>query len=267
MQTYISPDVKNLLEANQLHDFEHFWNYRGEWFESPNHGRGGWSGVNRLALKSPQGNELGLFLKRQQNYIRRTFLHPFSGVSTFSCEFETLRHLFESGVGVPKLVFFSEKPSNDGMQAILVTEELHGYRALDDVAREVLFDPARTRAQKNALIKSAALTVRKLHDAGVQHRAMHPKHLMVNMDDPDAPRSVVIDFEKARPKFFAIRRALRDLSTLNRDLPFVGSKTRLCFLKHYLGVSRLSFSQKILCRLILRRSRKRMRKSAQEALA
>lgn len=267
MQTYISPDVKNLLEANQLHDFEHFWNYRGEWFESPNHGRGGWSGVNRLALKSPQGNELGLFLKRQQNYIRRTFLHPFSGVSTFSCEFETIRHLFESGVGVPKLVFFSEQRSDDGMQAILVTEELHGYRALDEVAREVLFDPATTRAQKNALIKSAALTVRKLHDAGVQHRALHPKHLMVNMQNPDAPSSVVIDFEKARPKFFAIRRALRDLSTLNRDLPFVDSKTRLCFLKHYLGVSRLSFSQKILCRLIFRRSRKRMRKSAQEVMA
>ena len=267
MQTYISPDVKNLLEANQLHDFEHFWNYSGDWFESPNQGRGGWSGVNRLLLRSTQGKQLGLFLKRQQNYIRRTLLHPFSGVSTFSCEFRTLRHLSGNGVGVPRLVFFSETRSAEGVRAILVTEELRGYRALDDVAREVLLDPARSRTQKIALIKSAALTVRKLHDAGIQHRALHPKHLMVNMDDPDAPKSVLIDFEKARPKFFAIRRALRDLSTLNRDLPFISNKTRLCFFKHYLGVSTLSFGQKMLCRLIARRSRKRMRKSAQEALA
>jgi len=90
---------------------------------------------------------------------------------------------------------------------------------------------------------------------------------MVNMQNPDAPRSVVIDFEKARPKFLAIRRALRDLSTLNRDLPFIGNKTRLYFFKHYLGVSKLGFSQKLLGKLILRRSRKRMRKAALEALA
>lgn len=265
MQSYISSTLKSLLEANQLGDFDHLWNYRGEWFESPNHGRGGWSGVNRLALDMPDGNELGLFLKRQQNYIRRTFLHPFTGVATFSCEFKTISHLLNRGVPVPTLVFFDQKSPQEGIQAILVTEELLGYRSLDRVTKEVLLDPACPRAQKKALIRSVADTVKSLHKARVQHRALHSKHLLVNMSNPEAPRTVIIDFEKARIKLFPITRSLRDLATLDRDLAGLSRATKLYFFKQYIGVDKLGPWARLLCRLVTRRSQKRHKQHRLEA--
>jgi tRNA A-37 threonylcarbamoyl transferase component Bud32 len=264
LQAYISSTLKNQLEANQLGDFDHLWNYRGDWFESPNQGRGGWSGVNRLVLDMPDGGQLGLFLKRQQNYIRRTFLHPFSGVATFSCEYKTISHLQNHGVPVPTLVFFGQKSSAEGARAILMTEELLGYRSVDRVAKEVLLNPAYTRRQKQAVITCAAKAVRSLHEARVQHRALHSKHLLVNMVNPDAPKAVIIDFEKARIKLFPLSRTRRDLATLNRDIAGLSRTTRLYFFKQYLGVEKLGFWSKLLCRLVISRSRKPKRQHQQE---
>ncbi len=264
MQAYISPTLKNQLEANQLGDFDHLWNYRGEWFESPNQDRGGWSGVNRLVLDLPDGGQLGLFLKRQQNYVRRTFLHPFSGVATFACEFKTIMHLQRHGVPVPTLAFFQQRSSKEGTQALLMTEELLGYRSVDCVAAEVLLNPAYTHRQKQVAITCAAKAVRSMHKARVQHRALHSKHLLINMVNPDVPKAVIIDFEKARIKLFPVTRSLRDLATLNRDITGLSRTTRLYFFKQYLGVEKHGFWSKLLCRLVISRSRKPKRQRQQE---
>ncbi len=220
--------------------------------------------MNRLVLDMPDGGQLGLFLKRQQNYIRRTFLHPFSGVATFSCEYKTISHLRDHGVPVPTLVFFDQKSSTEGAQAILMTEELLGYRSADRMAAEVLLNPAYTRKQKQAVITCAAKAVRSLHDARVQHRALHSKHLLVNMVNPDAPKAVIIDFEKARIKLFPLSRTRRDLATLNRDIGGLSRTTRLYFFKQYLGIEKLGFWSKLLCRLVISRSRKPKRQPRQE---
>jgi aminoglycoside phosphotransferase (APT) family kinase protein len=261
VQTFISSTLKSRLEANQLGNFEQLWNYRGEWFEAPNYDRGGWSGVNRLILDIPGGGQLALFLKRQQSYVRRTFLHPLSGVTTFFCEYEMIRCLQSRGVPVPTLVFFGQKSSADGAQAILVTEELLGYQSIDCVVKEVLLNPAYSRKQIQAVIACAAKAVRSLHDARVQHRALHSKHLLVNLD---APRAAIIDFEKARIKLFPISRTRRDLATLNRDIVGLSRSTRLYFFKQYLGVEKLGFWSKLLCRLVISRSRKSKRQYPQE---
>ncbi len=262
MQAFVSNAFRHVLASYHLDDFEHLWGYRGDWFESPNQGRGGWSGVNRLVLERQDGEPLGLFLKRQQNYIRRTLRHPFSGVATSSCQVRNIRHLADRGVPVPTLAFFAQKSSQQGIQAILVTEELRGYRSVDRIAAEVLNNPAYMRGQKLAVIASAASAVRAMHDACVQHRALHAKHLLVNMDKPDAPKAVIIDFEKARIKPLFMLRGLRDLATLNRDVVDPGNVARLYFFKQYLGVDKLGPWSKFLCRMVIKRSGKRRQPDA-----
>ncbi len=257
MQSYISSKLKSLLDANQLGDFDHLWDYRSEWFETPNNDRHGWSGVNRLLLQSSDGESQGVFLKRQQSYVRRTFLHPFTGESTFACEFRTMRFLLKRGVPVPKPVFFDEKTTAEGLQAILVTEELAGYRPLDEVVSALAEQGPGCRDLKKAIIRSVALAVHKLHYARIQHRALYPKHLFINITDADAPDTVIIDLEKARIKFLPIMRTLQDLGTLNRDMHQLSNTQRLYFFKHYYGIEKLGPWTKLVFRLIRKRSIKR----------
>ncbi|CAG0957415.1 Protein InaA [Methylophilaceae bacterium] len=247
---------KGLLDANQLGDFDRLWDYRSEWFETPNDDRNGWSGVNRLLLALPDGEQLGFFLKRQQNYVRRTFFHPFTGESTFACEFRTISYLLNRGVPVPRPVFFDEKSSSEGLKAILVTEELVGYRPLDAVLDAWFTQPGSPIKAKRALIGSVAQAVKKLHYARIQHRALYPKHLFVNVTRPESPDVVIIDLEKARIKLMPIMRTLQDLSTLNRRMDGLSKVNRLYFFKQYYGVARLGFWTKLVCKLILWRSRK-----------
>lgn len=261
MQSYISSKRKTLLNVNHLGSFETLWGYQSEWFEAPNDDRNGWSGVNRLSLSSPDGESLGVFLKRQQNYVRRTFLHPFTGESTFTCEFRTMRFLLKRGVPVPKPVFFDEKPSAKGLQAILMTEELVGYRPLDVVIEELFNRPDTTLKAKRALIASVARAVHKLHYARIQHRALYPKHLFVNMENSENPDVVIIDLEKARIKLMPLMRTLQDVSTLNRRLSDLSRTHRLYFFKHYCGVDKLGPWTKLVCRLVLWRSHKADRPS------
>lgn len=262
LQTYVAAAYRGTLEAHHLGDFDALWRYQGAWFEPPNQGRGGWSGVNRLELARPEGKPLVLFLKRQQNYTRRTWRHPVRGVATFAREYANIRHLAARGVPVPTLVYFASRIDGRDRQAILLTEELTGYRALEHIAGEVLASPQYSLRQKRKVIASVADAVRAMHRARLQHRALHAKHLLVNMAQPEAPRTVIIDFEKARIRRFFLLRGLRDLSTLNRNLHGPGRTARLYFFKRYLGVERLGFCARLLCRLLLRRDRGRSRGAA-----
>lgn len=256
METYISSTRKSLLDANHLSDFDRLWEYDGEWFEDPNHDRNGWSGVNHVVLQSADGTELGLFLKRQQNYVRRTLMHPFSGESTFACEFRALRYLMKRGVPVPRPVFFGEQPSDEGRKAILITEELLGYQPLDAALAELVSEHRFTRRLRRQIIKCVAVAVRKLHLARIQHRALYPKHVFLNLE-ADKPQAVFIDLEKARIKWLPIMRTLQDLATLNRDVEIISNTERLYFLQSYYGVERLKRWQKWVCKLLVRRTAKR----------
>lgn len=257
LHTFISSERKRLLDANQLSEFDRWWECNSDWFEAPNNDRNGWSGVNRLSLKMPDGEALAVFLKRQQNYVRRTFLHPFTGESTFACEFKTILFLLKRGVPVPKPVFFEERSSSEGLKAVLVTEELTDYRPLDEVIQQLSAVDANSRQLKRALIRSVAQAVHKLHHARIQHRALYPKHLFVNITEPENPDTVIIDLEKARIKFLPIMRTLQDLGTLNRDLHHLSNTERLYFFKQYYGIKQLGFWTKMVFRLIRKRSIKR----------
>ena len=249
---YIAPQYQSTLMLNKLTTFDVVWDVSVDWFEAPNERRGGWSGVGRMDLVTPANTKLGVFLKRQENHNRKTWLHPMRGIPTFACEFNMMRLL--AGKNVPSLVpvFFGVRNQQDKLQASLMTEELAGFQSLED-ATEALFSSkkATIKAQHN-LIRQVALTVGKLHRAGVQHRSLYPKHLFV--DKENTRDVVVIDLEKSRTKWLPVMRTFYDLSTLNRHAKYWSKTARLYFYKQYFGVKTLNIYQKWLLSWIVKRS-------------
>lgn len=254
MQTYIAPQHQALLEQNLLDNFERIWTYKAPWFEEPNSRRGGWSGVGRLVLKDTQGNEQGVFLKRQENHPRRTYRHPFEGEPTFACEFRMMRYLASHGVPVPTPMFFSQHGRGEKAQAILMTEELLHFTPLETVTEELFIAAKAAISTRRSILRGVASTVHKMHTAGIQHRSLYPKHLFVRMMAGSDPEVVVIDLEKSRRKLVSPLRTVYDLATLNRHAKYWSRTERLYFFKRYMGIARLTLWTKFLCRLIYKRS-------------
>lgn len=255
MSTFITPEYRNLLEHHELDTFERIWTLNAGWFEEPNKRRGGWSGVGRLALQDPAGRgEQGVFLKRQENHTRRTFLHPFRGEPTFSCEFKMMNYLARRGVPVPKPVFFAQQAN---LQAALMTEELVYYTPLDAVTEELFESGHASLATKRSVLRGVAASIRKLHQAGIQHRSLYPKHLFVKFRTDSDPDVVIIDLEKSRRKLVSPLRTVYDLATLHRHARYWSRSSRLYFFKQYMEIEKLSPWSKFLCRMIHRRSDRR----------
>ena len=248
MLTYLAPRWAELLNANQLATFAQIWAYKGDWFEPPNRERGGWSGVNFLTLKTSD-QEQALYLKRQQGFTRRTLKHPFVGEPTFRREFNVMQYLQPYGVGTPQTVFFAQQ----AQEAILMTEALAGYQAWD-AWRSAHLDASRLR--KQAVIAGIARMVRKMHQAGVQHRSLYPKHLFVN-ENNGVVDVAIIDFEKSRITPWIALLKLSDLITLNYRTHSISRTQRLYFFRQYLGVSRLNGWQKRVCCYIYQQSLKK----------
>jgi hypothetical protein len=254
LQTFIASKHKTLLEQNQLDSFDKAWSYQASWFEEPNNRRGGWSGVGRLVLANAAGKELGVFLKRQENHLRRTFRHPLHGEPTFACEFRMMRYLAARGVPAPEPVFFAQREQDLNSRAILMTEELVHFSPLDEVAEEIFLNGKATLATKRSVLRGVAATVRKLHAVGIQHRSLYPKHLFVKMMADADPEVVVIDLEKSRRKWIAPLRTVYDLATLDRHARYWNRTARLYFFKRYMGIEKLTPWTRFLCRLIYKRS-------------
>lgn len=259
MQSTISPQYQPLLQLHQLASFEQLWGYQGDWFEPPNRERGGWSGVNYIELADASGKLQGFYLKRQQAHLRRTWRHPFAGEPTIVREFEILEYLSKRHVATPKLVFFGSQQD----KAILLTEALTGFMAANDWLKTHTNITVNTQ---RVLMRALASAVRKLHQAGVQHRSLYLKHLFVkeneagfNVDDfeKNGFEVAAIDFEKSRITTFIIWFRLADLITLHYRTANLGAGNKLAFFKQYFGTTHLSAWQKRICCYILRQSLKK----------
>lgn len=259
MALYIAPERRQLLEANHLGGFDQLWALRSAWFEEPNVRRGGWSGVCRLGLKQPEGGELGVFLKRQENHQRRCWRHPLAGEPTFAREFRMLRYLQAQAVPAPRPVYFASAVVDGKARGILMTEELVGYRPLDVVAGEFFAGGRPPLIRQRSLLRAVALVVRRLHEARVQHSSLYPKHIFVRLRDDETPEAALIDLEKSRLTLSPMLRTVHDLDALNRHSPHWSRSARLYFLLQYLGRPRLDAEAKRLCRRILRRGGEKRR--------
>lgn len=183
-------------------DFAYWWDIPGDWVEPPNDRRGGWSGM----LRVPDGGRM-LYVKRQRNHLCRTLRHPF-GWPTASRERQYLDRVRSLGLLAPVPVFHGVRKAQEGIEAVLVTEELKGFRDLSEQSDLV---PEARRLLASALGDRLGI----LHRARLQHSCLYAKHIMVNWQD-GKPLIALIDLEKMRLHLSREAAARRDLEQLRR---------------------------------------------------
>lgn len=248
---FVSVQHQSLLADRHLDNFEGVWALQVKWFEEPNQRRGGWSGVGRIELSNHADGTLCLFVKKQQNHGRSSWKHPIKGEPTFRREFKRLKFLESKQFKAPEVVFYAESDEDNNQRAVLVTIALDDYVSLENLL-EGWWLGASAERKKN-LLKKIAQELRRFHDLGLVHRALYPKHIFIKNADHN-PEIALIDLEKARTSLFPVYRTFFDLAALNRHVDKLSLTQRLRFIMWYLDVIRLNFFNKILCRLIIKRS-------------
>ena len=219
MLFYISTSFKNLLNQHQLNTFNNIWQLRADWFEPPNHKRDGWSGVCKLELSRES-----VFLKRQHNHTRRTWLKPRQGESTLKREFDILQHLQKHQINAPEWIAFGETLNAGKLDALLMMKALTGYHSLEDyVKNQIVTQP---------LIFAIAAAISRMHQAGIQHRSLYPKHIFVSHLHGNF-EIAFIDFEKSRFTWMPKLRAVTDLRTFFRKVSLWPVNDQLTFFKAY----------------------------------
>lgn len=231
MKPYLAANWRETLEFNRLDDFESLWRLETDWFEEPNQRRGGWSGVSRMLLALPQGGEAGVYLKRQENHVRKTPAHPFAGIPTFRAEFQNILRLRQLDIPTMEPVYYAERKGRKGWQCILVTRELEGYQPLDEIIEHWHARGwSKYRAERRSTLAGAASVCALLHRHHLVHRALHAKHLFVNLQTSAV---CFIDLEKMRSSLSSRQAMLRDLDGLNRHAYHLSRSDRLRFLLAY----------------------------------
>ena len=103
------------------------------------------------------------------------------------------------------------------LRAHYVTEEMPGVRNLLDLCRsnpKGILAPRR----RQAVSRAVAETLVALHAAGIDHRDLNLKNLLIDAA-ADPPRVYVIDFKKARPRpVMSLQQGLQNLVRLDRSV-------------------------------------------------
>jgi len=250
MGDYLAPGWDEALRRQGLADFDTLWELEADWFEPPNRRRGGWSGVSRIEVEGPRGARQGVFLKRQEDHVHRTWRHPIRGVPTFRRELANI--LAYRGAGIPALepVYFGQRRMGDHQRAILITEELAGFRSLADLSEAWSRGERPDRGTRAGLLAAVADLVASIHAHRLQHNCLYTKHLFVRARATKW-ETRVIDLEKSKRAWWRWRARVRDLGTLHRYASGWSRTERLRFLLRYLGTGRLSGVGKRLARKVL----------------
>jgi tRNA A-37 threonylcarbamoyl transferase component Bud32 len=249
-EVFCKPEYKALLQVNTLGNFESLWELEAQWVEEPNVRRGGWSGVVRHTLQNAEGEDIEVFIKRQEGHMSKTFAHPLSGILTLRKEFANIQRLIR--YGVPTLEPLYSGYSGD--KAILVTLGLSEHSSLDNI------DPcAIPESMRQKLVCTIAHAIQHMHAHRLQHNCLYPKHIFVKQQEDDWDVRI-IDLEKMKRTLKRSNAVQRDLSTLFRyaDPRWTNSDRAFFFQCYCEGDTSSSRSKKIL-RFIAAESRAKRR--------
>lgn len=214
--------------------FDAFWRNNSPWFEAPNIRRGGWSGVVKCVVDS-FGQPQKVFIKRQENHVTKTLMHPIKGIPTFLREYRNIQLLNAKNIPTLDVLYFETKAS----KAVLVTKALEGYVSLDKIDFQLL-----PSCDRKALLTSTAKLIHHLHQYHYQHNCLYPKHIMVRQlaNEWDVK---LIDLEKLKYRLFKKRAAIHDLTTFIRHLNGLWSaKDIMVFFQAYFGQPKISLHSK-----------------------
>lgn len=244
----VHPQWAPILAHNRLADFNALWDLQVEWFEEPNRARGGWSGVARVRLDTPDGAAVNVYLKRQDNYRTRSLRQPLQGEPTFARERRNLQHFAAAGIPSQTLVCYMRRSRAGHDRAILVTEELQGFISLEALLRDWQQRGWPDPVEQRRLIAALAGPIRRMHAHRWRHGSLYPKHLFVrgfscgttvggvSSESPGTHYEVrIIDLEKSKRTLSTLTAGVRDLGKLNRRLLQLRPITRLRFVDAYFG--------------------------------
>jgi len=228
------------LAAAGLDQFQTWWALRLDEVETGNRRRGGWSAVCRHRLAP----DTGVFVKRQEDHVYRSARHPLRGRLTGEREFRILMRCQAAGVAVAQPVLFAAHDTGAHLRGVLVTRELAGYRALEDLTAEWQRCGWPDSHQRQRVLRAAASLVRRLHALHLEHNCLYPKHIMVHTgwlageDAAGAPPLALIDLEKCKWRLRRLDCARRDLDSLNRHGQGWSRTDRRRFVGYYLAAGR-----------------------------
>ena len=253
MKDFINERWRTILVHNGLGNFDTIWELKAEWFEEPNHRRGGWSGVARCELELPTGGKCSVFLKRQENHGTFSWRHPLRGMPTFLREFRKIMHYRRQGIPTLEPVYFAMRTIGKDQRAILATEELAGFLSMEERAQLWLESGAPARPVRLRFLRAVAGLLAQMHARGIEHGCFFPKHVFTRLNPDGSVDARVIDLEKSRWRPFKTISARRDLYSLLRHSLHWSRTDRLWFFKAYLGIGRLTPYAKWLWRDIEKR--------------
>ena len=198
MDTVKQSDLETAIPA----DFDGWWKAPEEWVEEVNRRRNGWSGMIRLRIGTRT-----YYVKKQCNHLCRSLRHPF-GWPTVTREYENILRLKALGVRTPEPVFEGVRKSGNGLEALLITEELTGFSAL---AEQTGLD----RQALEVLAIELGHVLGTMHRAHLQHSCLYDKHVMVRWQN-GKPEIALIDLEKLRKPLLPWRAKNHDMEQLKR---------------------------------------------------
>lgn len=230
--------------ANKSNDaFEELWRNNAPWFEAPNIRRGGWSGVVKCVIDR-FGQPEKVFIKRQENHMTRTLMHPIKGIPTFLREYRNIQSLHSKNISTLDVLYFGTKSS----KAILVTKALEGYVSLNEIDFQTLH-----RRDRKALIIRIAELIHHLHQFHYQHNCLYPKHIMVSHQDNEWDVKL-IDLEKLKYRLFKKDAVIHDLTTFIRHLNGLWTvRDIVVFFQAYFGQPKISLPSKKIIHLMCKK--------------
>jgi hypothetical protein len=232
---WANPDYQLTLSEHgidQTSGFDRLWSIEKSAVEPGNFNRGGESSVIQWSFTAKESRQPDtpsghVFIKRQRNHLCRTWHAPLRGEPTFNREFRNLLIGLKKNLPIVRPVFYQATNHHGVQSAVLVTEDLdQGFVPLNQILPKWKSLPQEDRTR---IIHDIALALRALHDAGIEHRCLYPRHIFVaerpaantNLND----RIRLIDLEKGTHIFFD-RSRVRDLETLHRRTQKPGGPSR-----------------------------------------
>jgi len=254
---YISEKWRDILIFNNLDTHQKIWALEVDWFEEPNYRRGGWSGVSRIELQLPEGGTIGVFMKRQEDHVTPSFLHPFKGISTFLREFQQIKIFNDNGIPSLDVLYFENWQQEGHQRAVILTKELAGYIPLSSEEFQSGGKFVSSKKQKLKLFNQLAQFIQNMHSKNFQHNCFYLKHIFALPLENNEIDLVVIDLEKANKCIIKRKAIFRDLYTLNRHAGNWSIKDRLRFYQCYQNEKKLSKQSKELWREIAKRTKEK----------
>ena len=84
---------------------------------------------------------------------------------------------------------------------------------------ELLYDENLILSQKRQIITKLAEAIRKMHDAGIYHRDLHLKNILIQKDNGLVKNAYIIDLDKSRQlKKIGLSKRMKNIMRLDRSL-------------------------------------------------